>query len=140
MNFNLLKPRNNNHGIHFDDIYLNSIMEEAKTRVLMFFRPGAGDARRDGPLGITGAKYNGKFTADGRVCPHFNLEDPKQKGKSVSHPPESLKPDGTCKFNHVCNKWVSDKGKNGRCLCTAGTPGHARFVCDNPNRCNETLK
>jgi hypothetical protein len=128
-------------GSVFDDIYLNSIIEEAKSRVDMFFRTGAGNALRDGPPVVTtGVKYNGKFTADGKVCPHFNREDPKQKGKSASHPPDSLKPDGTCKFNHVCNKWVSDKGKNGRCLCTAGTPGHARFACDNPNRCGEAVQ
>ena len=127
-------------GSIFDDIYLNSIVEEAKLRVDMFFRTGAGNALKAGPPTGTGVKYNGKFSSDGKVCPHFNREDPKQAGKSAPHPHDCLKPDGTCKFNHVCNKWVSDKGKGGRCLCTAGTPGHARFACDNPNRCSEIVQ
>ena len=129
-------------GSVFDDIYLNSIVEEAKARVSTFFRIGAGDAREDGVTnGVTnGVTYNGSFTASGRPCPHFNREDPKKPGFSSPHPKDSLKPDGTCKFNHVCNKWVSDKGKAGRCLCTAGTAGHPRFKCDNPNRCNDCVE
>ena len=130
-------------GSVFDDVYLNSIVEEAKTRVSTFFRPGTGNAHDDTtdtkPTG-TGVHYNGKFTSTGRPCPHFNREDPKKPGMSAAHPADSLKPDGTCKFNHVCNKWVSDKGKNGRCLCTAGTGNHPRFKCDNPNRCDEAVQ
>ena len=128
-------------GSVFDDVYLNSITEEAKSRVLLFFRSGAGTARDDPPPGGGKVQWNGKFSADSaRPCPHFNREDPRKPGKSASHPPDSLKPDGTCKFNHVCNKWVSDKGKNGRCLCTAGTPGHSRFACDNPKRCDDCVQ
>ena len=125
-------------GSVFDDIYLNSIVEEAKARVSTFFRTGAGDARE---TGVTpGVTYNGSFTASGKPCPHFNREDPRKPGFSAPHPKDSLKPDGTCKFNHVCNKWVSDKGKAGRCLCTAGASGHPRFKCDNPNRCNDCVE
>lgn len=131
-------------GTVFDDVYLNSIVEEAKVRVAAFFRTGAGnalDTEKD-PSKLSGrVQYNGKFTSTSdRPCPHFNREDSKKPGTSVSHPADSLKPDGTCKFNHVCNKWVSNKGKNGRCLCEAGTPGHPRFKCDNPNRCDECVQ
>ena len=129
-------------GSVFDDVYLNSIVEEAKARVATFFRTGAGNARNDGDTTAKGVvKYNGKFTADSaKVCPHFNREDPKHPGKPAPHPAECLKPDGTCKFNHVCNKWVTDKGKHGRCLCSAGTPGHSRFTCDNPKRCDDPVE
>ena len=115
-------------------------MDEAKLAVATFFRSGGGNLRDD--ISQSGSKvaFNGKFTASGRPCPHFNTESPKGSGQSAKHPADSLLPDGTCKFNHVCNKWVKNKGKNGRCLCTAGTPGHARFNCDNPDRCSECVQ
>jgi hypothetical protein len=116
----------------YDELYLNSVIEEAKHNAAAFFRTRGGD-----PQLVGSNKYNGKFTSTGKPCPHFNREDPQRAGVSAPHPPDSLLPDGTCKFNHVCNKWVSDKGKNGRCLCSAGSPGHPRFKCDNPNKCNE---
>ena len=117
----------------YDELYLNSVIEEAKQNAAAFFRIRGGDPQ---PMG----KYNGKFTSTGKPCPHFNREDPQRPGFSAPHPPDSLLPDGSCKFNHVCNKWVSDKGKNGRCLCTAGTPNHPRFKCDNPNKCAEACQ
>ena len=72
---------------------------------------------------------NGKFSASsGACCVFFNT------GKE--HPASALHPDGTCKFNHVCDHWVSNKGKNGKCLGTAGTKGHCRATCDNPHKCD----
>ena len=52
------------------------------------------------------------------------------------HPASALQPDGTCKGRHACDAWVSNKGKEGKCLNSAGTPGHGRHNCDNPNRCD----
>ena len=121
----------------FDDMYLNSIVLEATRNVEAFFRTRAGNAQKT----ITGqVAFNGKWTTGAKPCPHFNSEDRTTTGKSAPHPLSSLKPDGTCKFDHVCNKWVSDKGKRGQCLCTGGTPGHARFSCDNPKRCQEPVQ
>ena len=127
-------------GTIYDEVYLTSIMDEAKLAVATFFRSGGGNLRDDTSQSGSKVAFNGKFTASGRPCPHFNTESPKGSGQSAKHPADSLLPDGTCKFNHVCNKWVKNKGKNGRCLCTAGTPGHARFNCDNPDRCSECVQ
>ena len=55
----------------------------------------------------------------------FNL------GKTT-HPKSALKPDGTCKFDHVCDHFVTGKGKGGKC----GGP-HARTECTNPGKCDK---
>ena len=94
--------------------------------------PGKGeDARSVGGAGSdeTGPKYNGKFTANSKeVCWFFNSGQP--------HRADHLHPDGTCKRNHVCDKWVSNKGPGGVCKGTEGTKGHSRAQCDNPHRCD----
>ena len=121
-----------------NEVYLNSVLDEAEQNVAAFFRPRGENPQLDGTPGA-GAKqsktWNGKFTSSGRPCPYFNLEDPRKPGHSRPHPADALLDDGTCRFNHVCDHWVSGKGKNGRCLCSAGTPGHARFACNHPKRC-----
>ena len=63
-----------------------------------------------------------------KLCNHFNW--------GRDHPASALQPDGTCKGRHACDAWVSNKGKEGKCLNSAGTPGHGRHNCDNPNRCD----
>ena len=62
--------------------------------------------------------WNGRFNAESpRTCPAFNFgQDHK-----------SLRPDGSCPFNHACDQWVSDKGKGGRCMLA-----HSRTACTNP--------
>jgi hypothetical protein len=72
-------------------------------------------------------KWNGKDTADAKsVCFTFNL------GPSATHPARSLLPDGTCKFRHCCNQFVTGKGKAGIC-----EGAHARVACDNPGKCDK---
>ena len=125
-----------NLGNVLDEAFLNTVILEASHNAKDFFRthggsPGAGYG---GHTSITKddtkkIKYNNKFTATGGTCRWFNT--------GAEHPPSALKPDGTCKFNHVCDHWVTNKGKKGRCLCEAGAPGHSRLQCDNPHRCNE---
>ena len=51
-----------------------------------------------------------------------------------------LKPDGTCRFAHVCDMWVTGKGPKGRCMGEKGTPGHSRLKCDNPDKCDAPVK
>ena len=34
---------------------------------------------------------------------------------NTEHGANSLDHDGTCKFNHICMQWVSDKGPRGIC-------------------------
>jgi hypothetical protein len=72
-------------------------------------------------------KWNGKDTPESKaVCYTFNL------GPSATHPAKSLLPDGTCKFRHVCNQFVTGKGKGGIC-----EGPHARVRCDNPGKCDK---
>ena len=72
-------------------------------------------------------KWNGKDTPDAKsVCFTFNL------GSSATHPAKSLLPDGTCKFRHCCNQFVTGKGKAGIC-----EGAHARVACDNPGKCDK---
>ena len=100
-----------------------------------FFRARAGDARRGGADDTVadGVKWNGKFTATSKVpCGAFN--------SGGEHAKSALLPDGTCRFAHICDKWVTNKGKDGRCMCTAGTPGHSRDQCDNPNKCDAPVQ
>jgi len=118
-----------------NDTHLNTVLEEAEVSAKRHtFRssPGKGeDARSVGGAGSdeTGPKYNGKFTANSKeVCWFFNSGQP--------HRADHLHPDGTCKRNHVCDKWVSNKGPGGVCKGTEGTKGHSRAQCDNPHRCD----
>ena len=70
-------------------------------------------------------KFNGKdsLNAD-KCCYTFNL------GKSsAKHPAKHLHPDGTCRFRHACNQWVSGKGKGGIC-----EGNHPRSECTNPGK------
>ena len=97
-----------------NDTHLNTVLEEAEVSAKRHtFRssPGKGeDARSGGGAGSdeTGPKYNGKFTANSKeVCWFFNSGQP--------HRADHLHPDGTCKRNHVCDKWVSNKGPGGVC-------------------------
>ena len=118
-----------------NDTHLNTVVEEAEVSAKRHtFRsfPGKGeDARFGGGAGSdeTGPKYNGKFTANSKeVCWFFNSGQP--------HRADHLHPDGACKRNHVCDKWVSNKGPGGVCKGTEGTKGHSRAQCDNPHRCD----
>ena len=100
-----------------------------------FFRPPGGNpgAQRGDKLNQDGKpKYNGKCDPTGRTCSAWN------EGKD--HAAHMLKPDGTCRFAHVCDMWVTGKGPKGRCMGEKGTPGHSRLKCDNPDRCDAPVK
>ena len=122
-----------------EDVHMNSCMEEAEAKAL-FFRPVGGNPKdtgspSGGALATEGPKpYNGKFSGNpAPPCVRFN------SGQDHPTTAQYLHPDGTCKFNHVCDKWVTNKGKFGRCLCAEGTKGHSRKDCDNPNRSEEKV-
>ena len=117
-----------------DEVHMNTVLDEARSNTThhhgeaVFFRIRGGTPQDTKATGGA-VKFNGKFTATSHIaCVHFN--------SGGEHPASALMPDGTCKFNHVCDHWVSNKGKGGRCMGTAGTPGHARGACDNPHRCD----
>ena len=114
----------------YEETYLNTVMDEARANEA-FFRSSGGKPGAEGRNTSTGKKWNKKFTATGSPCQAFNL------GKD--HTADMLKPDGTCKYNHVCDHWVRGKAKRGRCLCEKGTPDHNRAACDNPDKCDEPV-
>ena len=72
-------------------------------------------------------KWNGNYNRKATTpCFSFNMGTP--------HPSRSLDEKGTCKHNHVCDHWVSDKGPRGTC---GGK--HPRSRCDNPNKCDKQV-
>ena len=122
-----------------NETHLNTVIDEATESAkhhygAVFFRTRGGTPQDDDArAGGAGSKYNGKFSANSKEpCFFFNA------GKT--HPADGLHPDGTCKRNHVCDKYVSDKGPGGRCMGTAGTAGHIRDTCDNPRKSNSKLE
>ena len=107
----------------YNELYLNTVVDEARKNVAAFFRTHAGKA-----FGAEGTKFNGKFSSTSkRYCSAFNTGKP--------HTAAMLNPDGTCKFNHVCNHWVKNKGKGGKCLSAS----HGCHACDNSERCDEPV-
>ena len=122
-----------------NDSYLNTVLDEAMESAkhhygAAFFRQVAvGDRSRNGNADGAGAGTdhckNGKFTSTSKECCAFwNTRSP--------HPPSAVDANGVCKKCHVCDHWVSNKGKNGRCMGEGGTPGHRRGACDNPHKCD----
>ena len=108
------------------DTYLSMARKEEEA----FFRTRAGTAREPRESGDKDTKVikpNGRYNKDGAPCKDFNL----------GHPCKRLEADGTCKFNHVCDQFVTDKGPGGRCLGK-----HPRCQCDQPadKRCKQPLK
>ena len=119
-----------------DDSHLNTVIDEATTNAkhhypnLTFFRTFAGKANGTrvgggGADGDTGdVKWNGKFTATSdEACWFFN--------SGQKHTAAHLHPDGTCKRNHVCDRYLTDGTK---CMGKEGTPGHSRANCDHPRK------
>lgn len=78
-----------------------------------------------------GITWNGKCqpaTSKANCCQAYN------RNKAHDNP-RFLTSDGTCRFRHLCNHWVTDKGPSGRCL----DPKHGWHNCTNPNKCSEAL-
>jgi len=126
-----------NLGNVIDEVHLNSALEEASEAAKMFFRtrggaPHVGD--RESLLDTNKKPFNGKFNKDEkcRACAVFN--------SGGDHKPHMLTDDGTCRFGHKCDHWVSDQGPGGVCRNKAGKPGHNRRNCDNPNKCDSKLQ
>lgn len=69
-------------------------------------------------------KWNGAHNPKGKPCVCFNLER--------THSAFFLQPGGGCKFSHVCDHWVTGKGKRGTC-----GGDHPRVKCTNPSKCDK---
>ena len=99
---------------------------EATANEGTFFRSGGGKLQGD-DLNV---KWNGKFTKDAKKpCIAFN--------RGNAHDPKHLHPDGTCKFNHVCMQWVTDKGPRGMC---GGDHPMGKCDYDAAKRCDQPAK
>ena len=106
-----------------DESYLNTVMEEARVNYKAFFRSPGGNP------GTVGKEWNKKFNKATRLpCTAFNF--------GIPHEQDALKPDGSCKYNHVCDHWVTNKGKNGRCL----SADHGRVECNNAHKCSDAVE
>ena len=69
-------------------------------------------------------KWNGRDTPSAqKACISYNRGKP--------HPATSLTKNGTCKFKHVCFKWISGAGKDAIC----GSRDHVHGKCDHPDAC-----
>jgi hypothetical protein len=94
----------------------------ARSRAKLTFK--IKDPTDDGKKGAT--PWNGRDTPNAKsTCHTFNF------GKTA-HDAKHLREDGTCKHRHVCNHWVTGKGKNGIC-----EGPHARIDCTNPGKCDK---
>ena len=63
--------------------------------------------------------WNGKSTPGARPCGAFN--------SGSSHTPSQLLACGTCRYAHVCDRYVADGSK-------CASPDHTRANCDHPQR------
>ena len=98
--------------------------EHFKTRI---FRGGlGGGGQKRGADGDQ--KWNGSFnTKSSSCCITYNL------GRK-DHPASVLNEAGSCRFNHICDHYVTDKGPKGQC---GGK--HPRIKCNNPNKCDKPV-
>ena len=101
-------------------VHLNTLLQEAEAAAARRY-PGALLHRRQEAIAAV-QQWNGEDTPGSTLlCVAFN--------EGIEHKDSNLKPDGTCRFAHRCNQWVTDKGPGGVC-----GEWHSRMVCDNVNK------
>ena len=91
-------------------------------------------------LRLEASGRNGSKNEDGDVSTkvwnntfsHTSKQYCQSWNRNQTHPEAHLLSDGTCKFNHGCCHWVSDKGPGGMC----GNTSHKWGKCDNPAKCD----
>lgn len=113
----------------------DTLLIHAEARAKMYFntkgifRPGESKEENSDSKGKA-KPWNGQYNRDpsAKVCLTYNMGD-------KPHPPACLNNKGACKFAHVCDHWVTDKGPKGMCR----SPSHIRSNCDNSNRCDEPV-
>ena len=91
------------------------------------FRSVGGAGRRGG--GLEGERDGDGLKWNGKDTPHSTLGFCTSYNYGNKHPVKSLKPDGTCKYKHLCMQWVTGKGPDG---CCEGK--HPRKECTNPGK------
>ena len=107
----------------------DTFLSEARQMVATFFRSRGGiprgeegDDKFKDPKDSNNPKgkveWNGKCTDSAkRACAAFNF--------GTKHRANALDDSGCCKFAHVCNQWVDDKGPSGMCFGK-----HKKSECD----------
>ena len=84
----------------------DTLLVQARANEVICFRTRGGEPRAVSPTNKI--QWNGKFNASSsQPCMAYN--------KGTAHTSGSLDADGTCRFNHICMQWVSDKGPRGIC-------------------------
>ena len=104
---------------------------EADQGVATFFRTRGGEPQPGSANNGQSITWNGRFNKEGKKpCIAYN--------RGTAHDPKHLHPDGTCKFNHICMQWVTDKGPRG--ICGGAHPWGSK--CDYPSdkRCEKPAK
>ena len=120
-----------NLGNIFDSGAQDTRMARAKTSALKHY-PDLDIFRSSKLQGVredkdTSVKFNGKSTPTSeKYCLSFNL--------GGQHSSKHLSSDGSCKFKHACDGWITGAGPKARCNNSDGTPGHCRKNCDHPDR------
>jgi hypothetical protein len=74
--------------------------------------------------------WNGRSTPSAQKCCKVYNGAP-----GATHAKADLTAEGKCKHKHGCDKWVTDKGKFGRCESTS----HTRQNCNNTNACDDPI-
>jgi len=116
---------------------MDSIREDARARATdVSFSKGSEQPPPGSELSRGGKprpEWNSKFSKDATkgCCAVYNSLNPDAK-----HGRKQLDEHGTCRFRHVCNQWVSDKGPNGIC----GSASHSRRDCNNPSKCDKPVQ
>ena len=111
----------------------NLVLDKAR-RLGAAFAEAAAKVRNplDAPMSGGGKVWNGEcqpFESKANPCQSYN--------RNKAHDdPKYLTADGTCRFRHICNHWVSDEGPSGRCM----REGCAWYKCTNPAKCNKALE
>ena len=126
--------------LHFGNVvnecYLDALLLEARENAAVFFRTRVGEAQDEVPSNPSTAlvKWNGKVAANAKkCCITFNL------GRDHTNT-NILDANGFCRFRHVCNQWVSDKGKYGRCLGDhPAKDSSGKVICKNPKWCDDPV-
>jgi hypothetical protein len=120
-------------GNCYDEKYLNTVLEEAETNKVVFFRSLGGNpsitAGDKITPGAVQAAYTGKFTPDAKKC-CFLFNSGKKE-----HVGDCITLDGTCRRAHACSQWVTGKGKYAQCRGS-----HPKSACTNADRCDEPVK
>ena len=113
------------------DTYLNGAMRRVQDLYPKTRQGGQGIFREQEPKDVIpggGIKFNGAWNTKATTkCYSFNLGN-------KDHPARCLNANGSCKYLHACDQWVTDKGPKGQC-----GGNHPRTKCNNPNKCDDAV-